>query len=109
MSDEVIWCPICERLHQAMGEPMAYTPDDRMPTEPMPTAWSDAFDRTDALRESTIIAGEGHATTLHIRRRSNPEILEYMASNIERDPQCYNDHQLIYLLRMVADKIRQES
>jgi hypothetical protein len=82
---------------------MAYTPDDQMPTEPMPQEMSDAFDRQDVQQESTIHVGED--PVLRIRRRTPSEMLEYVASRIELDEEHYKPYQLVMLLRMIAEQV----
>lgn len=101
--------PTAYIMDDERNEETEWGQEDGEPLTDLQQRFVDELDKGDAARESTIAAGQGHTPTLRIRKRSNPEILEYMASNIEKQADYYNQHQLVILLRMVADKIKEDN
>lgn len=89
-----------------INEETEYGQESDEPVTDLQRQFADALDKDSARRETTIHTGDG-PPVLKIRRRTTPEILEYMADNVEKQADYYNQHQLIMLLRMVADQIKE--
>ena len=73
------------------------------PVTDLQRRFAQALDEADVQRESTIHPGED--PVLRIRQRTPSEMASYMADRIEKDPDGYKPVQLVFLLRMLAERI----
>lgn len=98
--------PIKISERDEINEETEYGQQSDEPLTDLQRQFVDALDKDSAQRETIIVLDA--SPSLKIRKRTTSEILEYMASNIEKQADYYNQHQLIMLLRMIADKIKEE-